>query len=327
MDLKNEFKKRVEIFDVELKKYLENGNPEILYNAARHLPMAGGKRLRPVISMLSCEAVSGNIQQVMPLAISLELIHNFTLVHDDIMDKSKLRRNQTTVHLEYGEPTAIIAGDLLFTKAFEVIHKYPGDPSIFKKLEAGLVTSIREVCEGQQLDMEFEKRQNVTENEYLEMINKKTSALFKIAAENGAIAGGGTIEEVNALGAYGESLGLAFQIRDDYLDISSNEEILGKDIGNDIRNGKKTLIAVHSLNNSNDFEKKFLYDIFGNIEASEEDIRKVYDLFNSLGSVEYARDTAFKYSIKAKESLKVLKDSNAKNVLNELAEYSIKREK
>ena len=154
--------------------------------------------------------------------------------------------------------------------------------------------------------MEFEKRQNVTEKEYLEMINKKTSALFKIAAENGAIAGGGTIEEVNALSTYGESLGLAFQIRDDYLDISSNEEILGKDIGNDIRNGKKTLIAVHSLNNSNDFEKKFLYDIFGNIEASEEDIRKVYDLFNSLGSVEYARDAAFRNSIMVFDEIQII---------------------
>ena len=137
MDLKIELKKRVDVFNVELEKYLKSGKPEILYDALRHLPMAGGKRLRPAISMLSCEAVSGEISQVMPLAMSLELIHNFTLVHDDIMDKSHLRRNTPTVHIKYGEHTAIIAGDLLFAKAFEIMHDFPGDPKVFKKLDFG----------------------------------------------------------------------------------------------------------------------------------------------------------------------------------------------
>jgi len=327
MDLKRELKKRVDVFNIELEKYLENGRPKILYDAARHLPMAGGKRLRPAISILSCEAVLGDINQVMPLAISLELIHNFTLVHDDIMDASHLRRNMPTVHIEYGEPTAIIAGDLLFAKAFEVMQDFPGDSVIFKKLDSGIVKSIREVCEGQQLDMEFEKRHNVSEEEYLDMIRKKTSALFIIAAEGGAIAGGGTAEEVESMNMYGESLGLAFQIRDDYLDMSSDEETLGKDIGNDIRNGKKTLIAVHSLNNASGDDKKLLENVFGNRAASERDVKEVYDMFNELSSVEYAKNTALKYCSQAKKSLDVLRNSDAKQVLIELAEYSIKREK
>jgi geranylgeranyl diphosphate synthase type I len=327
MDLKKELKKRVDAFNIEIKKYLDSGHPKILYDAARHLPMAGGKRLRPVISILSCEAVSGNIKQVMPLAMSIELIHNFTLVHDDIMDKSHLRRNIPTVHIEYGEPTAIIAGDLLFVKAFEAMHGYPGSSTVFKKIDAHLLKSIREVCEGQQLDMESEEKHNILEEEYLEMIKKKTSALFVIAAEGGAIAGGGTIEEVKAMNVYGESLGLAFQIRDDYLDMSSNEETLGKDIGNDIRNGKKTLIAVHSLNKASSNDKKLLHNIFGNKVASERDVKKVYDLFKELGSIEYAKNTAMKYSDKAKKSLDALKNSDAKQILIELAEYSIKREK
>lgn len=327
MDLKNELKKRVDIFNIELEKYLENGRPKILYDAARHLPMAGGKRLRPAISMLACEAVSGNVKQVMPLAVSLELIHNFTLVHDDIMDKSHLRRNTPTVHIEYGEPTAIIAGDLLFAKAFEIMHDFPGDPTVFKKLDSGLVRSIREVCEGQQLDMEFEKRHNVSEKEYLEMIRKKTSALFIIAAEGGALAGGGATEEVKGMNTYGKFLGLAFQIRDDYLDMSSDEETLGKDIGNDIRNGKKTLIAVHSLSSASGDDKKLLENIFGNRDASERDVKKVYDLFEELGSVEYAKNTALEYSDWAKKALDTLRNSDAKQVLIKLAEYSIKREK
>jgi geranylgeranyl diphosphate synthase type I len=327
MDLKYELKKRTDIFNNELENYLKNGYPKTLYDAARHLTMGGGKRLRPAISIISCEAVFGNIKNVMPLAISIELIHNFTLVHDDIMDKSKIRRNIPTVHNKYGEPTAIIAGDLLFTKSFEAIHDFQGKPSIFKKINYKLVDSIREVCEGQQLDMEFEKRNNVTEEEYLEMIQKKTSALFMLAAEGGSITGGGTNNENKGLRNYGKYLGLAFQIRDDYLDMSSDVNTLGKDIGNDIRNGKKTLIAVHSINNASVKNKNIINKIFGNIRASQDEIEKVYNLFNEIGSVDYAKNTAFKYCDKAKKAINILKNSEAKKVLIDLAEYSIIREK
>ena len=187
MDLKQELNKRAAIFNRELEKYLKNGYPEILYDAARHLPLAGGKRLRPCLSMLSCEAVGGDIQEVMPLAVSLELIHNFTLIHDDIMDKSSLRRNLPAVHIKFGEPTAIIAGDLLFAKAFEVMHDIFNDPFVFKRVNFGLINCVREICEGQQLDMEFEKKQDVSEKEYIEMIRRKTAVLFKFSAEGGAI--------------------------------------------------------------------------------------------------------------------------------------------
>jgi len=132
MDLKKELMKRADFFNLSLEKFLKHGKPETLYDAIRYLLLAGGKRLRPSIAMISCESISGNVQDVIPCAIAIELIHNFTLVHDDIMDKSNLRRNIPTVHNQYGEPTAIIAGDLLFTKSFEVIHNFSGDPSIFK---------------------------------------------------------------------------------------------------------------------------------------------------------------------------------------------------
>jgi geranylgeranyl diphosphate synthase type I len=327
MDLKSELKKRTDIFNIELRDYLKNGKPKTLYDAARHLPMAGGKRLRPAISMVSCEAVFGDIKNVIPLAISLELIHNFTLVHDDIMDKSNIRRNIPTVHKKYGEPTAIIAGDLLFAKSFEVIHNFTGESSVFKKLNYKIVEGIREVCEGQQLDMEFEMRNNVTETEYIEMIQKKTSALFMLAAEGGSIAGGGTTIEEKGLHNYGKYLGLAFQIRDDYLDMSSDENTLGKDIGNDVRNGKKTLIAVHSINNASGDDGILINQIFGNPKASQDQIKKVYNLFQDIGSIEYAKNLAYKYCDKAKQSIDILKDSESKEILIDLAEYSINREK
>ncbi len=327
MDLKIELEKRADIFNTELKNYIRGGSPKTLYDAARHLPMGGGKRLRPCISMLSCEAVSGDLKSVMPLAIALELLHNFTLVHDDIMDKSKLRRNLPTVHIKYGEPTAIMAGDLLFAKSFEAMHDISWDLSIFKELDFHLVNCMKEICEGQQFDMEFEKRENVTEKEYLEMIQKKTAVLFIFAAQGGALVGGGTKKEINALKNYGRDLGLAFQIWDDYLDLSSDKETLGKDIGNDIRNGKKTLIAVHCLNNASGDDKKRLRDIFGNIDATEQDVKKVFNLFRKTKSVEYAKKTVLKYNANAKKSLSILKNSDAKQILTVLADYSTKREK
>jgi len=327
MDIDYELNKRAEFFNKQLEKYLKGGHPETLYNAARHLPLAGGKRLRPCFSLISCEAVKGDIIKVIPLAIALELIHNFTLIHDDIMDKSKLRRNMPTVHIKYGEPTAINAGDLLFTKAFESIHNIAVDCSIFKNVEFGFIDFIREICEGQQLDMDFEKRQIISEEEYLEMIRKKTAVFFQFAAEAGAIVGGGTQDEVNALNAYGLNAGLGFQIWDDYLDISSDEHTLGKDIGNDIRNGKKTLIAVHCLNNATGNDKKLLDRIFGNINATESEVKQVYDLFKKLKSIDYAKETALSYITKAKKALDILPESDSKQLLFELADYSIKREK
>jgi geranylgeranyl diphosphate synthase type I len=327
MDLNEEINKRANFFNNVLENFLKNGEPESLYDAVRYIPMAGGKRLRPSLAMISCEAVSGDIKNVIPLAIALELTHNFTLVHDDIMDKSKLRRNIPSVHIKFNEPTAIIAGDLLFAMAFEAMHDIQGDLSIFKNVEFGLIDCVREISEGQHLDMEFEKRKSITEDQYLEMILKKTAVLFMYAAEAGAILGGATKDQANALNVYGKSVGLGFQIHDDYLDMSSEKKILGKDIGNDIRNGKKTLIAVHCLNNASKDDKIVLEKIFGNQNASDQEVKQVFELFKKIGSIDYAKNNAIKYCERAKKAIQILPDSQAKEILMELANYSINREK
>ena len=327
MDLELELSKRAELFNKELAKFLKNGEPKTLYDAARHLPLAGGKRLRPCLAMLTCETLGGDVKKMLPIAIALELVHNFTLVHDDIMDKSTLRRNLPTVHIKYDEPTAIIAGDLLFAKAFESMHNLVEIPTNFKRLNYGLLECVREICEGQQLDMEFEKRNTVTEQEYIEMIRKKTAFFFQFSAESGAIFANASDKEIAAIGAYGLSIGLAFQIQDDYLDMSSDEKTLGKDIGNDIRNGKKTLIAARSLSTAQGEDKELLKKVFGNRNATDYDIKKVYDLFWKNKSIDYAKQTAVDYSLKAKESLSILADTPAKQILIDLADYTIKREK
>ena len=329
MDLKSEISKRADVFNDALNTFLVRNQPNNLYDAARHLPLAGGKRLRPVLSMLSCEAVSGSHIDVLPFAIGVELIHNFSLVHDDIMDKSNLRRNLPTVHLEYGEPTAIIAGDLLFAKAFESLESYPMDMKGFRKLYTLLIRSVIEVCEGQQFDMNFETRLIISEKDYLDMIQMKTAALFRISSEGGALAGAADPSVQNQFGRYGNCLGLAFQIHDDYLDMSSTTETLGKDIGNDIRNGKKTLIAVHALTNAEGEHRKALKDIFGKATATEEEIQQVHQVFKDIGSIDYAKEKAVSYSKMAIESLDDLisLEPEATMLLKDLASYAITREK
>jgi geranylgeranyl diphosphate synthase type I len=327
MDLQNELVKRATLFNAYWQRYLQLKKPTILYEATQHLPFAGGKRIRPFLTMVSCEALSGDSEKALPFATGIELMHNFTLVHDDIMDHSLLRRNLPAVHVKFGDPSAILAGDLLFAKSFEAILDTAVDFQIFKRLQQDFIDCVISICEGQQLDMEFEKRKIVTEQEYLEMISRKTGALFELAGKGGGLIGGGDPQEVAALRTYGMSLGLAFQIWDDYLDMSSKVTTLGKDIGNDIRNGKKTLIAVHSLAYATGKYRKLLDDIFGNHKASERDVTKIYNLFRELGSVEYAQQRAIYYVNQAKDALSLLKQSDAKELLYQLIEYTVRREK
>lgn len=327
MDIQNELEKRATIFNKYWQQYLQVKHPVVLYEATNYLPTAGGKRFRPFLTMVSCESVSGDAQNALPLAAGLELIHNFTLVHDDIMDHSVLRRNLPAVHVKFGEPAAILAGDLLFAKSFEALLASVIDFPRFKQLQQDFINCIVAICEGQQLDMEFEARKMVTEQEYLEMIAKKTGALFELAAKGGGLIGNGTPQEVAALKTYGMSLGMAFQIWDDYLDMSSTETMLGKDIGNDIRNGKKTLIAVHSLTHAKGKQQKLLDDCFGNRNASDPDVKAVYDTFRELGSVEYAQRRALEFVRQAKDAISLLAPSTAKQLLLELIGYTIQREK
>jgi geranylgeranyl diphosphate synthase type I len=327
MDVQNELLKRSTVFNTYWQQYLPLKKPTMLYEASQHLPFAGGKRIRPFLTMISCESVAGDAQKALPFAAGLELIHNFTLVHDDIMDRSQLRRNLPAVHVKFGEPAAILAGDLLFAKSFEAVLNTAVDFSIFKQLQQDFINCVIAICEGQQLDMEFEQRKTVIEQEYLEMISKKTGALFELAGKGGGLIGGGNSQEVAALKTYGMALGFAFQIWDDYLDMSSTTTTLGKDIGNDIRNGKKTLIAVHSLSHASGKHKKLLDDVFGNRSASDHDVMSVYSLFRELGSVEYAQQRALFYVNEAKTAITVLRQSDAKELLYQLIEYTVQREK
>jgi len=295
-----------------------------LYAAAAHLPLQGGKRMRPFMVVKSCEAVGGKPADAFAAATAIELLHNFTLVHDDIMDNDMLRRGMPTVHTLYSNPLAILAGDLLFAEALDLLLTSGGDPEKLRRAASALTRATILLSEGQQMDMDFEGKGDVTEAEYLEMVYKKTAALFQAAGEMGAILGGGSEQEIRLLGECGKDMGIAFQIYDDYLGVTSTEEVLGKSVGNDIREGKKTLIVIKSLETP---ARKMTLKLLGKKDASDLEINDLVQTFKRLGVLEYVLGKAEAHVHEAKASLMKLPDTKARSQLLELVDYSVKRKK
>ena len=319
LDVKAEISKRAKIVNSAIEKYLPVREPEGLYEAARHLIRAGGKRLRPVLTLISAEALDKDWSKILPAAVAIETIHNFTLVHDDIMDRDAFRRGVPTVHTVFDEPTAILAGDTLFAEAFKVLTKCEVEKSNLIRAVDLLAGVCVNICEGQYLDMSFERRDFVSEREYIEMVEKKTGVLIAASTSLPAILFGESEEVINALWNFGMFSGIGFQIQDDVLDLIGKERI-GKDWGSDIVEGKKTLIIINA------FEKNVKIDIFGKGQASKEEIEKAVKKLEECGAIDYARKKAESYVKKAKEELKILRDSDAKRLLEAIADYLIKRD-
>jgi len=301
----------------EINSIIDNalqGEPKILYDAAKHIIQPGGKRIRPLLCVLSCRAVNGKDKDALKTAAAIELIHTFTLIHDDIMDRDDFRRGVLAVHKAYDEPTAILAGDLLFSKAFEL-----SDERVFRILAEATV----KICEGQLLDMVFEKRTDVSIDEYLEMIKKKTAVLLMAATKSGAILGNGSTNEIKALSNFGFNLGLAFQIQDDLLGLLGDEEKLGKPVGSDIAEGKKNVIIIKILESS---KREELLKLINRENITKEDIEKVIKLAEETGAISFAKSLANKYASLAIKELSQIRDSDAKHELREIAEFVVSRD-
>ena len=311
----SKFEDKVTRIDSEIRRLLNDQEPKKLYNAANHLTNAGGKRMRPLLCFLSCESIGGDFKSALSTAVSIELIHTFTLIHDDIMDRDELRRGFPAVHTVYGESTAILAGDLLFAKAFEIC-----DPKIAHLL--GKTTS--EVCEGQELDIGFADRDAISKEEYMEMIEKKTASLFAAATRSGALMGNGTKDQVNALTDYGLNLGLAFQIWDDILDITADEDKLGKPVGSDIIEGKKTLLIVMAT--SEPSKSGDLIEILNKKEKSKQEVERAIELLYECGAVDYCENKVHQLIKNAHQALKKIPDSESRDDLGDIADFVVQRE-
>ncbi len=318
-EIKKEIKVRADVINSVINKYLKIQSPENLYKAVRHLIDAGGKRLRPTLCLISTEAIEEDWNKILPAAAAIEIIHNFTLIHDDIMDRDVMRRGVPTVHTVFGESTAILAGDTLFAKAFEIMTECDVDSKHLIKGVKLLADVCVKICEGQYLDLSFEKRDTVTEEEYFEMIERKTAHLIAASCALPAVLFGKKDKIVNALWNFGLFSGIGFQIHDDVLDLIGKDKI-GKDWGSDLVEGKKTLIILKAQ------EMGVEIEIFGKGKASEDEIKKAVNKLLECGAIDYARSKAMEYVEKAKKELNVLKDSAAKNLLIKIAEYLVTRE-
>jgi len=310
----------------EIEIALAVGENETLRSAMKHYPLAGGKRLRPLFAYLVADAISGSGELTVPFGAGLELIHNFTLVHDDIMDHADMRRGIPSVHKKFDVPTAIMAGDALFALAFEEICKLKVEDVLLRFILNDTAVAVREVAEGQQMDMEFSKRDDVQVNEYLTMVSKKTARLYFAACRIGAIIARGSIEQIRAMGECGQMMGVGFQIWDDVLDLEGDEEKTGKPVGGDIREGKRTLMIVHALSTLKGEEKKDLLSVLGNQKASRRMIQDAMEILHSCGAVSYAKNFALEYIREAREHASVLPDSEAKELMLELMDYLVRRE-
>lgn len=304
--------------------------PHGLYEPIAYALSGGGKRLRPMLALLACDLCGGQQQEVLPAALALEVFHNFTLLHDDVMDHASIRRSRPSVNARFGENAAILSGDQMLIEAYKLIAQVPADKqtktlSYFNEMATG-------VCEGQQLDMDFEKLPltAVTQEEYINMIRLKTSFLLAYALKIGALIGGAGQEQQEAIYAFGIHLGLAFQIQDDLLDVYGDEATFGKAIGGDICEGKKTFIFLVARDNTDDATRQSLFEAMalphGTAEQRKEKVERVTTLYNNAHARAMAEQTIAQHTHQALKQLTCFPDGEAKQTLISLAEQLVTRQ-
>jgi geranylgeranyl diphosphate synthase, type II len=262
-------------------------SPCTLYGPARYILEGKGKRIRPFLSLLAAEAVSGSSDHALGVALGIEVLHNFTLMHDDIMDAADLRHGRPTVHKQWDVNAAILSGDMMIAYAYELALKTL--PARHTEVIHIFNDANITICEGQALDMELEQRTDVSIADYLDMIAKKTGRLISAALEAGGVAGNGTPEQISALVTFGEKIGRAFQIQDDYLDIMAGDGKSGKVPGGDVINGKKTWLLLRSLELAEGRDRELLQSIFDNKGTSPDNVPSVRAIFERCGVLEETR--------------------------------------
>lgn len=297
--------------------------PSTLYEPATYFLGLGGKRVRPVCCLMGNELFDEISPDTWQVATAIELFHNFTLIHDDIMDKAPLRRGMETVHTRYGEPTALLAGDVMLVVAYDYLNKIKSEHlhriiHLFNK-------TAKEVCEGQQIDMDFEKQESVSLDAYLHMIELKTSVLLAASLQLGAILGGAGEGNQQHIYQFGRNLGIAFQVQDDYLDAFGDPGKFGKQVGGDILANKKTFLLIKAMETVSGEDREALVTLLGSNPPDK--VQRVLDIFKRCGVDDWARDLKAKYLDEAFQHLEAIAVlSKRKEPLRQLATFLVKRD-
>lgn len=297
--------------------------PASLYDPNRYFLQLGGKRVRPVACLMGNELFNDINPDAWHVAKAIELFHNFTLIHDDIMDNAPIRRGMKTVHEAWSVNTALLAGDVMLVTAYDHLNKI--NTSYLKKIIQLFNKTAKQVCEGQQLDMDFEKKSDVPFADYLQMIDLKTSVLLAASLQMGAILGGATLYNQELLFKFGTKLGLAFQVQDDYLDAFGDPSKFGKQIGGDILANKKTFLLIHALETVDENTKLLLQDLLTSNRTNK--VQEVLAIFKQCGVDDWAKELKEKFWSEALQHLEdVAVISKRKEPLKNLAHYLIQRE-
>jgi len=294
-----------------LQSQYETKEPRNLYEPIHYILKLGGKKMRPVLTLMSAEVFDADYKLALPAALAVEVFHNFSLVHDDIMDEAPLRRGNETVHEKWDTNTAILSGDAMLILAYQYFEKY--NTEVFRDLAKLFSKTALEVCEGQQWDVDFETRNDVTIPEYLKMIEYKTAVLVAASMKMGALVAETTKENADLIYDFGLNLGLAFQLQDDFLDCFGNPETFGKQVGGDIIENKKTYLYLKSMEFSSDQEKEQLLHLFSiHPEDNIEKIELVKAIFNKTGASKATQQAIQDYTLKAFDTLQKIGIDNEK---------------
>ena len=316
-----------QMFTDHIEKYTISAVPENLYAPVNYILSLEGKRIRPILTLISADIFSGSPKKALNAALAGEVFHNFSLVHDDIMDSADLRRGNTTVHKKWDNSTAILSGDVMLILAYQIFENY--EPNIFVPMATLFSKTAIKVCEGQQLDIDFEKKQEISFDEYLLMITYKTAELIGVAMKMGAIIANATTADQEKIYEFGKNLGIAFQLQDDYLDCFGNENDFGKKIGGDIIGKKKTFLYIKTLELLSGNEKSNFISLYNSpYDNSKDKIALVKDMYNKCNienevtaEIQKYTDSAFQIL----ESLKLPKEKNKflQNIGNSLMQRKI----
>ena len=305
-----------QFFELALENSYSTSPPAALYQPIYYLLNLGGKRLRPILTLMAADIFGNNHRKAIDAALAVEIFHNFTLMHDDIMDSAPIRRGSATVHNKWNTNTAILSGDAMMILAYQALESYK-DP-LFRKLNSLFSKTAIEVCKGQQYDLDFETQLEVTQGDYLEMIRLKTAVLVGCSLKMGALIGGANQADSKNLYDFGVLLGIAFQIQDDYLDAYANSESFGKQLSGDIIENKKTILYHQAMENGSSKEKTTLRNWFST-DVKEKDVSKkinaVKSLFDKTGASDASKALVIKYTQAAFEKLDILDISDNNKII------------